>query len=107
MASKQETLDFVLWQLSGIEGLSWRKMMGEYIIYLNAKVVGGIYDERFMLKNTARVRTLLPSCPIEAPYTGAKAMINASDIIFNSHGENKELFARLLNVIYQDIYCAR
>src|SRR5574344_1135695 len=103
MASKKETLDFVLEQLSDIEDISWRKMMGEYLIYFNEKVVGGIYDDRFMLKNTQSIQNLLNSCPSESPYQGAKPMINVSDIVYNNQPDNKILFKQVLHLIFNDL----
>jgi TfoX/Sxy family transcriptional regulator of competence genes len=103
MASKKDTLDFVLGELSNVEDVSSRKMMGEYLIYVNKKVVGGIYDDRFMLKNTPSVQTLLKDCPKQSPYDGAKPMINASDIIFDAKPENKNFFKQVLSLIYDDL----
>jgi TfoX/Sxy family transcriptional regulator of competence genes len=103
MASKKDTLDFVLEELSYVEDLSSRKMMGEYLIYVNKKVVGGIYDDRFMLKDTPSIQTLLKDCPKESPYSGAKLMINVSDIIFNAKSDNKNFFKQVLSLIYDDL----
>ena len=77
MASGKEYLEFVLDQLSGLEGVSHRAMMGEYLIYVQGKLVGGIYDDRLLVKPTASVRRMLPDAPLELPYAGAKEMLLA------------------------------
>ena len=75
MASHKEYLEFVLEQLSGVEGVSCRAMMGEFILYVQGKVVGGIYDDRLLIKPTEAARRLLPGAVPELPYEGAKAML--------------------------------
>jgi len=85
MASSKEYLDFVLDQLSGLDGVSFRPMMGEYILYYRDKIVGGIYDDRLLVKPTPSARALMPDAVLEAPYTGAKEMLlvdNVDDRIF-------------------------
>ena len=77
MASDREYLDFILEQLSGLEGITWRAMMGEYIIYCRGKVVGGIYDNRFLVKPTASAKAMMPDAEPELPYEGAKEMLLA------------------------------
>ncbi len=75
MASSKEYLGFVLDQLSSLDDISYRVMMGEFIIYFEGKIVGGIYDDRFLVKQTKASRTMLPDAPLEKPYEGAKEMI--------------------------------
>ena len=75
MASSKEYLDFVLEQLSGLEGLSYRPMMGEFILYLDAKIVGGIYDDRLLVKPTPFSLAIEPKMSLESPYDGAKDML--------------------------------
>lgn len=75
MASGKEYLDYILEQLSPLEGVTYRAMMGEYIIYYKGKIVGGIYDDRFMVKPTKTARLLMPNAAKEAPYPGAKEML--------------------------------
>ena len=72
MASSKEYLDFILDQLSELDGISWRKMMGEYIIYRHGKIVGGIYDDRFLVKPTRSAAEMMPDAGREIPYDGAK-----------------------------------
>ena len=80
MASSKEYLDFVLDQLSGLDGVSFRPMMGEYILYYRDKIVGGIYDDRFLVKPTPCAKTLMPDAMSEAPYPGAKEMLLVDNI---------------------------
>lgn len=80
MASSREYLDFVLEQLSDTEDVSYRAMMGEFIIYCQGKVVGGIYDDRFLVKPTASAKRLMPDAPYELPYEGAGQMLLVENI---------------------------
>lgn len=79
MASDQSYLDYILDQLSGLEGVSYRAMMGEFIIYVNGKVVGGIYDNRFLIKPVKSSLQIMPDAPREIPYPGAKEMLLVTD----------------------------
>ena len=80
MASSREYLSFVLDQLSALPGVFSRAMMGEYILYVQGKVVGGIYDDRLLVKITAASERLLPDAPRELPYEGAKPMLLVEDV---------------------------
>ncbi len=75
MASTKEYLQFVLEQLSEGEEISYRPMMGEYILYCQGKVIGGIYDNRLLVKPTSSAQTLLPDAVREIPYEGGKEML--------------------------------
>ena len=75
MASTRDYLDFILEQLGGLEDISFRAMMGEYILYYQGKVFGGIYDNRFLVKPTKSAKALMPDAPQELPYEGAKEML--------------------------------
>ena len=96
MASSKEYLDFVLEQLSDLDGITHRAMMGEYVLYYQGKVIGGIYDDRFLLKPTASAKALMPDAPLEIPYDGAKGMLLA-DI------DNRELMARVIPALAADL----
>lgn len=96
MASSKEYLSFVLEQLSPLDGVSYRPMMGEYIIYLNGKVVGGIYDDRFLVKPTPAARTLMPDAEEEMPYDGAKPMLLA-DV------DDREFLCALVAAVERDL----
>ena len=96
MASTREYLNYVLEQLSAVENITYLPMMGEYIIYCGGKVIGGVYDDRFLVKPTKSAKALLPDAPLETPYEGAKEMF-LPDI------DNKELLARLIPAIAADL----
>ncbi len=95
MASSKDYLDFVLEQLSGLSDITWRAMMGEYIIYYRGKIVGGIYDDRFLVKNIPAASKLMPEAQLELPYEDAKEMLMVDDI------ENKEFLTQLLEAMYE------
>ena len=75
MASSKEYLDFILEQLSELEDISYRTMMGEYILYYRGKIVGGIYDDRFLVKPVKSAVAMMPDAETELPYEGAKEML--------------------------------
>ena len=75
MASSKDYLDYILDQLSLIDGITYRPMMGEYILYCNGKIFGGIYDDRFLVKPTPAAIERMPDAPHELPYDGAKEML--------------------------------
>ncbi len=93
MASTKEYLEYVLEQLSELNDISYRAMMGEYIIYYQGRVIGGIYDDRFLVKNTKNARALMPDVSMELPYEGAKEMLLVEDI------ENKAFRRDLFEVM--------
>ncbi len=97
MASSKEYLAFILEQLSELDDISYRAMMGEYIIYYRGKVVGGIYDDRFLVKPTKSAVSMMPDADMERPYEGAKEMILVDDI------ENKEFLRDLLEAMYGEL----
>ena len=97
MASSKEYLNFILDQLSGLNGISHRAMMGEYIIYYNGKIVGGIYDDRFLVKPVKAAVAMLPDAKTELPYEGGKEMLLVEDV------DNKELLQDLLQAMYEEL----
>lgn len=97
MASTKEYLDFILEQLSELDDITYRAMMGEYIIYYRGKVVGGIYDDRFLVKPVKSARAMMPEAGLELPYEGAKEMLLVDDI------ENKGFLQDLLEAMYGDL----
>ena len=90
MASSSEYLEYILEQLSALSDITYRKMMGEYILYYRGRVFGGIYDNRLLLKPTACARELLPDASEELPYEGAKPMLMPSDT------DDRELLAEAM-----------
>lgn len=97
MASSKEYLDFILDQLSEAEGISWRAMMGEYIVYCGGKVVGGIYDERFLVKPTKSAIQMMPDAERELPYEGAKEMLLVDNV------ENKAFLRELIEAVAAEL----
>ena len=75
MAMSKQYLEFVLDQLSLLEDISYRAMMGEYIVYYQGKIIGGVYDDRFLVKPTQSAKRMMPDAPYESPYAGAKEML--------------------------------
>ena len=80
MASSQEYLEFIIGQLSRLEGITYRKMMGEYIIYYKRKIIGGIYDDRFLVKPVNAAKKFMPNAAEELPYEGAKPMLLVDNV---------------------------
>ena len=97
MASDKEYLDFIIDQLSGSNDVSYRTMMGEYIIYFRGKVVGGIYDNRFLVKPTASAKAMMPEADMEFPYEGASKMLLVDDV------ENRDFLQELLEAMYDEL----
>lgn len=97
MASSKEYLDFILDQLSGLSEISSRAMMGEYIIYYRGKVVGGIYDDRFLVKPTKSALAMMPDADRELPYEGAKEMLLVDNV------EDREFLGELLEAMYDEL----
>ena len=97
MPSTKEFLDFILEQLSGLEDITYRAMMGEYIIYYRGKIVGGIYDDRFLVKPTASATHLMPDAPLELPYEGAKPMLLVDNV------DDKDFLTRLFEEMYPEL----
>ena len=98
MASSKEYLDFVLEQLSELDGVSFRPMMGEYILYYNGKIVGGVYDNRLLVKPTPAAKELLPEAPLEYPYEGAKQMILVDAL------DDRLFLERLFKALYLECF---
>ena len=97
MASCREYLVFILDQLSELEDISYRAMMGEYIIYYRGKVIGGIYDDRFLVKPVKSAFAMMPAARRELPYEGAKEMLLVDDV------ENREFLRKLLEAMYPEL----
>lgn len=93
MASSKAYLEFVSEQLSQLEEITYRAMMGEYIIYYHGKIVGGIYDNRLLVKPVKAATSLMPDAVYELPYEGAKEMLLVEDI------DNKDFLTQLFNAV--------
>lgn len=97
MPSSKSYLQFILDQLSELDEIAFRAMMGEYILYYRGKVVGGVYDDRLLVKPTQSTRALMPQAALEPPYEGAKAMLLVDDV------DSRAALAGLFNALYDDL----
>ena len=97
MASSKDYLDFIMDQFSDLEEVTARKMMGEYIIYYRGKIVGGIYDDRYLVKPVRAAVELMPEAQRELPYEGAKEMLLVDDV------DNREFMCTLLRAMYDEL----
>ena len=93
MASSKEYLYFIMEQLSLLNGVTFKAMMGEYIIYYKGRIVGGIYDDRFLVKPTKSARRMMPDAPFEIPYESAKEMLAVENV--DDRTFLKELFVAM------------
>ena len=97
MASSREYLDFILEQLSELDGITYRAMMGEYILYFQGKIVGGVYDDRFLVKHTGSAKAMMPDAVREIPYDGAKEMLLVDRV------EDRDFLRDLLEAMYPEL----
>lgn len=97
MASDKEYLEYILEQLAMPEDVSYRAMMGEYILYYRGKVIGGIYDDRFLVKPVKSAAAMMPQAVTELPYEGAKAMLLVDNV------ENTEFLQALVKAMYDEL----
>ena len=97
MASSKEYLDFVLEQLSDLDEVSFRAMMGEFILYYRGRVFGGIYDDRLLVKPVPSAVKLMPNATMELAYDGAKEMILMDDI------DNREFLCELIRSMWEEL----
>lgn len=97
MTSSRNYLDFVLDRLSDVDDVTYRPMMGEYILYFKGKVIGGIYDDRFLVKPTKSAKRLMPEAAYETPYAGAKDMLLVDNI------DDSDFLRELLEALYVDL----
>lgn len=97
MASTKDYLDYVLEQLSCVDEISHRAMMGEFVLYCRGKVFGGIYDNRFLVKPVKAAKRLMPDACLELPYEGAKKMLLVDNI------DDREFLAELVNAVADEL----
>ena len=97
MASNKDYLDFILEQLSGLGNVTYRAMMGEYILYWRGRIIGGIYDDRFLVKPTKSALAMMPDAGREIPYEGAKEMLLVNNV------DSREFLAELITAIYGEL----
>ena len=97
MASSSAYLHFILEQLSGIDGITYRQMMGEYVLYLNGRIIGGIYDDCFLVRPTRSARAMMPDADMAQPYEGAKEMLMVDNV------DSRDFLTRLLTAMYDEL----
>ena len=97
MASSKEYLIFILEQLSGLDDITYRAMIGEYILYYRERVIGGIYDDRFLVKPVRDAVNLMPNAEMEVPYEGAKGMLLVDDV------DDREYLVKLFEAMYDEL----
>lgn len=101
MSSSNEYLEYMLEQLSDLDEISYRAMMGEYIIYYRGKIIGGIYDDRFLIKPVKSAMAMMPEPNMEFPYEGAKEMLLVDDV------DDREFLKELLEAMYEELPAPR
>ena len=101
MASSKAYANFILDQLSGLDEISCRAMMGEFILYYRGKIIGGIYDDRFLVKPTPSASAMLPQAEMERPYEGAKEMLLVDNV------ESSEFLTALIEAMYEELPAPR
>ena len=97
MASDRGYLDFILEQLSGVEDITWKAMMGEYILYCRGRIIGGIYDNRFLVKPTKSALRMMPGAERELPYEGAKEMLLVNNV------DSREFLTELIGAMTDEL----
>ena len=97
MASTKDYLNFILEQLSELEEITYYAMMGEFIIYYHGKIVGGIYDNRLLVKPVSAAKEFMPDASFELPYEGAKEMLLVENV------DDKHFLAQLFEKMYPEL----
>ena len=97
MASRKEYLEFILEQLSDLEDITYKAMMGEFILYYRGKIVGGIYDDRLLVKPVKAAVSYMPTATYELPYEGSKEMLLVENV------DNREFLTGLFNAMYDEL----
>ena len=97
MASSKDYLNYILEQLSLLDDITHRAMMGEYILYYRGKIFGGIYDDRFLVKPVGSAKKLMPDAACEIPYEGAKEMLLVNNV------EDREFLSELITAMYSEL----
>ena len=92
-----ESFNNVVFTAPGLNDITCRKMMGEYLIYYKGKLTGGIYDNRFLVKPVKSAVELMPDTSYEIPYEGAKKMLLVCNV------EDKEFLSELMNAVYMEL----
>lgn len=97
MATKQAYLQFILDQLSELEEVSYRAMMGEFLLYYRRRLIGGLYDDRLLVKPVPAAKALLPGARACAPYPGAKALLEVDAV------DDRAFLVRLVRAMHDEL----
>lgn len=98
MATSKEFHDYTVKTLQKIGDVTTRKMMGEYLVYYQGKLVGDICDNCLFLKPTESVLRLLPDAERGYPYEGSKTLM-----VMVENVEDEKLMTAVLNGMYQEL----
>ena len=97
MATNKEYLNFILDQLSELDGITHRQMMGEYIIYYHGKITAYLCDDRLLVKPVASAVKMMPQAKYEPPYDGAKEMLLVENV------DDRVFLKELLEAMYPEL----
>jgi len=97
MASDRSFAEYIVDQLSGSDGIAYRYMMGEYILYFRGRIFGGIYNDRLLVKPVPAALRLLPDAPRELPYHGGREMLLVENV------DDREFLSRLVTAMYDEL----
>ena len=97
MASSKDFFNFILEQLSNLDEITYKPMMGEFMIYYRGKLVGGIYDDRLLVKPVKSAIEYMPQATYSLPYEGAKEMLLVDNV------DDKEYLAGLFEAMFDDL----
>ena len=97
MATSKEYLAFILEQLSGLEDIIYRSMMGEYLLYYKGRIAAYLCDDRFLAKPVAAAKRLMPGAMMETPYEGAKPMLLVEEV------DDRDFLTDLFRAMYEEL----
>ena len=97
MSSSKEYLNYILEQLSELDDICYRAMMGEYIIYYKGRIVGGIYDDRLLIKSVKSAIDYMPDAKYELPYEGANTMLLVDNV------DNRKYLTDLFEIMFDEL----
>ena len=95
MTTTKDYKDFILEALNLLDNITYKPMMGEYLLYYNGVLFGGIYDNRLLIKITKNNKKY--HMPEAIPYEGAKPMYLVNDV------DNKEVLKEIVLTTCQDL----
>ena len=97
MASSKEYLYFISEQLSGLDEIAFKPMMGEFLLYYRGRLVGGIYDDRLLVKPVKSAIEYMQNVSYTPPYDGAKEMLLVVNV------DDKEYLCSLFEAMFDDL----